>query len=172
MKSKKLALCALFTALALTLSYAESWLPLTLLIPVPGLKLGLANIVTLAALYLFGFPFAAVVTFARCFLGAFYASGPTSFWFSICGAAFSLALMSGLKALFPRSISLWGISIAGAAAHHIGQMCAAAVLMRTTTIFSYLPILLLASPFTGAITAAVSLPVISLCAKLRDKPSI
>lgn len=167
MKAKKLALCALLTALALALSYAESFLPLSLLVPVPGLKLGLPNIVTLAALYLLGLPSAAFVSFTRCFLSAFYASGPVSFWFSVCGAVLSLIVMWILKTLCSRRVSIWGVSIAGAAAHHLGQVCAAAVVMHTSHIFAYLPVLLVASPFTGAVIAAVTLPVFSVLKKWR-----
>lgn len=162
MKAKKLTLCALLTALALVFSYAESFLPLSLLIPVPGLKLGLPNIVTLAALYLLGLPSAACISFMRCFLGAFYASGPMSFWFSLCGAAFSLAVMWVLKTYCRRRVSIWGVSVSGAASHNLGQICAAAALMRTEHVFAYLPVLLVASLFTGAVIAAVALSVLSL----------
>ncbi len=167
MKTKKLALCALLTALALTLSYAESLFPLTLLVPLPGLKLGLSNIVSLTALYLLGLPYAAAISFARCFLGAFYASGPMSLWFSLCGAALSLTVMWALKVCFPRKVSVWGVSIAGAAAHNLGQICAASIVMRTLHIFAYLPVLLVASLFTGAVIAAVSIPTTALLSKSK-----
>lgn len=108
MKSKKLALCALLTALGLTLSYAENFLPLTLFVPIPGLKLGLSNTVTLAALYLLGGSYAATISFARCFLGAFYASGLTSLWFSLCGAVMSLIIMWMLKTYASRITSAVG----------------------------------------------------------------
>jgi heptaprenyl diphosphate synthase len=159
MKSaKKIALCALLTALALTLSYAESFLPLSLLIPVPGLKLGLTNIVTLAALYLFGFVPALAITLARCFLGAFYAFGPMSLWFSLCGAVLALCVMTLLKRC--RGVSIWGVSIAGAAAHNLGQILAASVVMQSTAVFAYLPVLLCASVVTGAaVAAAVAAPM-------------
>lgn len=169
MKAKNLALCALLTALSLVLSYAESFLPLSLLVPVPGLKLGLPNLVTLAALYLLGLPSAAFVSFTRCFLGAFYASGPVSFWFSLCGAALSLAVMWVLKTACRRRVSIWGVSVAGAAAHNLGQVCAAAAVMRTGHIFAYLPVLLVASLVTGAVIAAAALPVLSVLRKWRMK---
>ena len=166
MKTRKLALCALLTALALALSYAESFLPPTLLIPVPGVKLGLPNLVTLAALYLLGLPYAGVISFARCFLGAFYASGPVSLWFSLCGAALSLLVMWGLKVRCTKRVSLWGVSLAGAAAHNLGQVCAASLILRTTAIFTYLPVMLLASLVTGSVIAAIAAPVIALLDKL------
>ena len=168
MKSKKLALCALLTALGLTLSYAENFLPLTLFVPIPGLKLGLSNTVTLAALYLLGGSYAATISFARCFLGAFDASGLTSLWFSLCGAVMSLIIMWMLKTYASRITSLWGVSIAGSAAHNFGQICAAAAVMRTWTIFAYLPVLLIASIGTGFIIAAVSQPILILIRRWKQ----
>lgn len=170
MKTKRLALCALLTALALTLSYAESFLPLSLLVPVPGLKLGLTNIVTLTALSLLGLPYAAVISLARCFLGAFYANGFVSFWFSFCGAALSLTIMWLLEKYGLQKTSIWGVSIAGAAAHNLGQICAASVVMRTGTIFAYLPVLLVASIGTGAVIAAATLPTLTILQNWRRKP--
>ena len=68
--TRQLTLCAMLTALALALSWAERFLPLSLLIPLPGIKLGLANIVTLFALYALGAPQAFAILLCRCFLGS------------------------------------------------------------------------------------------------------
>lgn len=165
MKTKRLALCALLTTLALALSYAESFLPLSILLPIPGLKLGLSNIVTLTALSLLGLPYAAVISFARCFLSAFYANGLVAFWFSFCGAVLSLTVMWILERYVSQRTSIWGVSMAGAASYNLGQICAAAVMMHTWSIFSYLPILLIASIGTGTVIAAVTLPVLTVLQK-------
>ena len=89
--SKNLALCALLAALALALSWAESFLILPL--PIPGMKLGLANIVTLYALYALGFPAALSILLVRCTLGAFFAGSISSLFFSLGGGLLALAIL-------------------------------------------------------------------------------
>ena len=69
-KTRELTLCAVLAALALALSYMESFFPLALIVPLPGVKLGLANIVTLYALYALGFPSALAILLVRCTLGS------------------------------------------------------------------------------------------------------
>lgn len=153
------------TALALVLSYLESLLQLSFLIPVPGLKLGLSNVVTLTVLVLYGLPYALPVCFARCFLGAFFSNGPMSFWFSFTGALFSIFVMWCLLRYGKRFFSLWGVSMAGAAMHNLGQILAAAIAMQTAAVFGYLPVLLLASIATGTVIAAAAVPLVRVLAK-------
>ena len=115
MKAKNLALCALLTALSLLLSYAESFLPLSLLVPVPGLKLGLPNLVTLAALYLLGAPLSGVCIVHALFPWRILCERPGVVLVFLCGAALSLAVMWVLKTACRRRVSIWGVSVAGAA---------------------------------------------------------
>jgi len=164
-KARKLSLCALMTALALVLSYLESLLQLSFLIPVPGLKLGLSNLVTLTVLVLYGLPYALPVAFAKCFLGAFFANGPMSFWFSFTGALCAIFVMWVLLRYGKRVVSLWGVSMAGAAMHNLGQILAAAVSMQTAAVFGYLPVLLLASIVTGTVIAAAAAPMVRALSK-------
>ena len=141
-KTRELTLCAVLAALALALSYMESFFPLALIVPLPGVKLGLANIVTLYALYALGFPSALAILLVRCTLGALFAGNASALLFSLLGglsALLVMALLSGAKKL-----SIFGVSIAGAAAHNCGQVCAALITLGSTAPLYYLPFLLLA----------------------------
>ena len=149
-KTRELTLCAVLAALALALSYMESFFPLTLIVPLPGVKLGLANIVTLYALYAIGFPSALAILLVRCTLGALFAGNASALLFSLLGglsALFVMALLSKSKKL---SI------FAGAAAHTCGQVCAALITLGSTAPLYYLPFLLLVSLFTGALSGLIT----------------
>ncbi len=153
-KTRELTLCAVLSALALALSYMESFFPLVLLVPLPGVKLGLANIVTLYALYALGFPSALAILLVRCTLGALFAGNASALLFSLLGglsALFVMALLSKSKKL-----SIFGVSIAGAAAHNCGQVCAALITLGSTAPLYYLPFLLLVSLFTGALSGLIT----------------
>ena len=100
-KTRELTLCAVLAALALALSYMESFFPLALIVPLPGVKLGLANIVTLYALYAIGFPSALAILLVRCTLGALFAGNASALLFSLLGglsALLVMALLSGATA--------------------------------------------------------------------------
>lgn len=152
--TKKLALCAILTALALGLSALESLFPISLFIPLPGVKLGLANIVTVFALYELGAVPALVILTARCFLGSLFAGNFNALLFSLMGGILSMLVMIGLSR-FSR-LSLYGVSIGGAAAHNIGQIGAAMITLGSPMILGYLPMLLGVSLFTGTLTGFVS----------------
>ncbi len=155
MKStKRLALCAVLTALALGLSTVESMFPITLLIPLPGVKLGLANIVTVFALYALGAPSAVLILLARCFLGAMFAGNFNALLFSLLGGLSAMAVMILLKKC--RKLTLYGVSIGGAAAHNVGQIGAAMITLGSVNVLGYLPLLLVVSVFTGALSGALS----------------
>ena len=128
-KAKQIAFCAVLTALALALSYTERFIPLQLVIPLPGVKLGLANIVTLVALYLWKPRHAFAILVPRCILGAIFGGGITGLLFSLTGGLLALAIMAGAKKL--PVFSVYGVSMLGAAAHNVGQILAAMVLMRS-----------------------------------------
>ena len=152
--TRQLALCAVLTALALGLSTLENLFPVTLVIPLPGVKLGLANIVTVFALYQLGAVPALVILVARCLLGSLFAGNASALLFSLLGglsALLVMALLSGAKKL-----SIFGVSIAGAAAHNCGQVCAALITLGSTAPLYYLPFLLLVSLFTGALSGLIT----------------
>ena len=149
--TKTLAQSAVLVALALALSYTERFIPLQLVIPLPGVKLGLANIATLVALYALGWQKTIPIVVVRCFLGALF-GGLTGILFSLTGGLISLGVMAVCKKapLF----SIYGVSILGAAAHNIGQILAAMALMGSVYVWAYLPYLLLIAIFTGTATGA------------------
>ena len=140
--TKQLTLCAVLTALALALSYLENFFPLSLAIPIPGIKLGLANIVTVFALYALG-P-------AQCLLGAVFAGNMNALIFSLLGGFSAMLVMISLSRC--RKLSIYGVSIGGAAAHNCGQIAAACLTLGSGAPLYYLPILLGASLVTGAVT--------------------
>ena len=147
--TKQLTLCGVLTALALALSYMENLFPLTLAIPLPGVKLGLANIVTVFALYALGTAPAFLILIARCLLGAMFAGNMSALIFSLLGGVAAMAVMAGLSRLD-------GVSVGGAAAHNCGQVAAAVLTLGNTAPLYYLPVLLGVSLLTGALTGLVS----------------
>lgn len=160
---KQIPLCAMLVAMALALSYTERFLPLQLVIPLPGIKIGLANIVTVVALSLFRIRYAAAILALRCILGAIFGGGITGLAFSLCGGFLALGAMAGAgkTGLF----SVYGISVLGAAAHSVGQILAAMVLMNSWYVGAYLPWLLLASVFTGLLVGCICAGVLRVLPK-------
>ena len=152
--TKNMALCAVLAALALGLSTLENLFPVTALVPVPGVKLGLANIVTVFALYRLGAPEALAILLVRCALGGLFTGNVSALLFSTLGGLCAMGVMILLRRW--RRLSVYGVSIGGAAAHNIGQMAAAVITLGSTMVLGYLPFLLAVSLFTGALTGFVS----------------
>ena len=149
--TRQLTLCALLTAMALALSYMEGFLPV---LPLPGAKLGLANIVTLFALYALGPAQAILILAARCILGAMFAGNLNALLFSLLGGFAALGAEILLKRC--RRLSVYGVSMGGAAAHHCGQVAAAILTLGNSAPLGYLPLLLWVSLFTGAVTGLLA----------------
>jgi len=168
-KAKQVSLCAMLVALALALSYTERFLPLQLLVPLPGIKLGLANIVTLFALYTLGTRQAFLILIPRCVLGAMFGGGITGLLFSLWGGLLALGVMS-LARKIPL-FSIFGVSILGAAAHNVGQILACMVLMRSVFVAAYLPYLLLVAIATGLLTGTLTAGVIQHTRPFRRNQS-
>lgn len=160
-KTKRLTLCAVLIALALALSYTERFIPLQMVVPLPGVKLGLANIVTLIALYLMGPKAAFAILIPRCIFGAVFGGGITGLAFSLIGGI--LAMFTMVLARKVPILSIYGVSILGAAAHNIGQVMAAMVLMNSVYIGAYLPYLLAVALFTGFATGAAGAGILRTC---------
>jgi heptaprenyl diphosphate synthase len=157
---KRLVANGVLVSLAVVLSIVERWIPLNLLIPVPGIKLGLANIVTLFAIYRLGFLDAAAIVVVRCLLSALFL-GPASLLFSLFGGMAALGVMALLHLGDGRTFSIYGVSMAGAAAHNVGQVAAACLILQDLSLVtSYLPMLLLVGLLTGVPTAAAAAPVL------------
>lgn len=153
------------TALALALSVTESLFSPSALFPVPGMRMGLANIVTLLSVYLFGALPTMLIVLIRCLVTFAFGGNLTSFLFSLAGGLLALFAMLLLRNL--RAFSLFGISVGGAAAHNIGQILIACALIRSWAILSYLPLLLLVSIVTGLLIAALSAPVYKAVTAIR-----
>lgn len=151
----RLTRCAVLTALALALSVAEGLFPLTVLFPLPGLRLGLANLVTVYALYALSGREALLILLARCVLGALVGGNLTALAFSLTGGLLALGTMALLRHI--PALSLLGVSVGGAAAHNTGQILAATVVLGSRAPLLYLPPLLLCSIVTGGVTGAVSM---------------
>ena len=151
-KTKRLTLCAVLVALAMALSYTERFIPLQMVVPLPGVKLGLANIVTLMALYLMGPKAAFAILIPRCVFGAVFGGGITGLAFSLTGGLLAMAVMCIARKI--PVFSIYGVSILGAAAHNVGQILAAMALMNSYFIGAYLPYLLVVALFTGFATGA------------------
>jgi len=154
MTTRQLTLCAVLTALALALSYLENLIPLSLLVPLPGVKLGLANIVTVFALYALGPGQALLILIARCLLGAMFAGNLNALLFSLLGGLSAMLVMILLSR--SRHLSVYGVSMGGAAAHNCGQVAAAVITLGTAAPAAYLPVLLWISLLTGALTGFVA----------------
>lgn len=152
--TKNIALCAVLAALALGLSTLEGLFPVSLLIPLPGVKLGLANIVTVFALYRLGAGAALAILVTRCLLGGLFAGNLSAMLFSVLGGVTAMLVMILLQRL-PR-LSVYGVSLGGAAAHNVGQMAAAVITLGSTMVLGYLPFLLAVSLVTGTLTGFVT----------------
>ena len=151
-KTSQLTICALLISMALVLSYMERFIPLQMLIPLPGIKLGLANIVTVMALYFFGEKHAFTILVLRCFLGSVFGGGISGLAFSMTGGLLAMTTMSLVRRI--GIFSVYGVSVLGAAAHNIGQIIVAVLLMNSIYVAGYLPYLLGVSIFTGLSTGA------------------
>ena len=149
--TKQLTLCAVLTALALALSYLENFFPLSLAIPIPGIKLGLANIVTVFALYALGPAQALLILAGRCLLGAVFAGNYSTILYSAAGGFLSIRVTMGLRKVLKEN-QIWAAGCLGAIAHSVGQMIAAIAITRTPGLLVYLPVLVIISIFTGLFT--------------------
>ena len=145
---KRIAVNALLLTLALIFSYVESLIPI--LFPIPGFKLGLANIVVMLVFYQSGELDCAVISFMRVVLISILFGNIPSLVFSLMGAVFSyFALVISKYPYDKQWITFIGVSVLCAAAHNIGQMSAAVFMFRSLAVITYLPWLLLLSVPTG-----------------------
>lgn len=143
--TKKLTTLAVTVATAMILSFVESQIPAIVLIP--GVKLGLANIAIVFALYKLGIWQAGLVSIVRVALSAILFGNSLGFLYSLAGAVFSLAVMI----LFKRVIKMHtvGVSIAGGVMHNAAQIAVASIVMETAVIIYYLPWLIISGVFAG-----------------------
>ncbi len=153
---EKLATGGILVALAFIFSYLESLFPV--LIPIPGIKLGLANLVTVIALYTIGEKAAFFISILRILLSGFAFSGIFPMIYGLAGGILSFLGMVFLKQ--KKCCSLYGVSMAGGALHNIGQIGIAAIVLKSSSIFTYLGILLPAGVLTGGVIGVIASKVL------------
>lgn len=158
MNTRNLTTMALLSAIALTIFMVEAQIPA--LVPIPGVKLGLSNIVTVYAVYALGAKEGAAILFVRVFLGAVFSGNFGTIFYSAAGGALAIVTTIGLKYIL-RENQLWVAGCLGAIAHSIGQMAVAVWATGTPSLLIYLPVLIVCSIITGLFTG--------LCAQLLVK---
>jgi heptaprenyl diphosphate synthase len=159
-RTKNMAITALMVALALIFSYIEAIIPYN---PgIPGVKLGIANIVTLIALYLLSTKHAWAVSVIRVLIAGLLFNGVFAAVYSLAGAIVSLTGMILLKK--SNLFSIAGVSMAGGVLHNMGQLIMAALLLQDSKIFLYFPVLLFSGMITGII---IGLGASVICQRIR-----
>ena len=161
---RRVALDAMMIAVAMLLSYLEFLLPLQALLPIPGFRLGLANLAVTLVFCLLSPTDAAIVSGVRITLTAVLFGSVTSFYFSAMGGLASFCMLV-LLSKWGKRLSFFGVSVLCAAVHNCGQILAAVTLFGPFLIRSYLPLLLVASAIYGGIVGCL----LNLCEpKLRS----
>lgn len=157
--SRKVAYSAILVALAMIFSYVEALIPFN--IGVPGIKLGLANLIVVVGLYFLSPQQVLLISVTRILLTGFMFGNGMSIIYSLAGGLLSFAVMLLLKKR--KSFSIVGVSIAGGVMHNVGQILVAACVVENMKLFYYLPALLVAGVITGTLIGVVSgrvLPVV------------
>ena len=151
--TRKLVLLSIFVAVSMILSYVESTLP-PIFPQIPGIKIGLANIVVLLTLYLFSWKEAFFISVVRVFAMALIFGNFMSFAYSLAGAVASIFVMSVLKKT--GIFSSLGVSIAGALFHNAGQVAVAAIMLDTAEIGYYMIVLAISGTVAGVLTGILA----------------
>lgn len=149
MRVRKMTVMALLTAIALTIFMVEAQLPA--LSPVPGIKLGLANIVTVFTVFTLGAWEGVMVLGMRIFLGAIFAGNFSTILYSGAGGLCAVAMTILMKKILTKK-QLWVAGVLGAIAHSLGQMGAAIFITGTPGLALYLPVMIVVSILTGSFT--------------------
>ena len=150
--AKKVAYSAILVALAMIFSYVEVLIPFHF--GIPGIKLGLANLVVVIAMYLLKPSQAFGISVVRIVLVAFVFGSMSSMIYSLAGGVLSFAVMLLLKK--SKGFSMMGISIAGGVSHNVGQLLVAAIVVENLSVFYYMPVLLIAGLITGMLIGIVA----------------
>lgn len=149
MSTRKITILALYTTIALTIFMIESAIPAV--VPIPGVKLGLSNIVTLFVIKRHGFKDAALVLFVRVILASIFAGQIVSFTYSVAGGVLCLIVMGLINYILSGEF-LFITSVFGAIAHNVGQILAAYFVLKMSGIFAYVPFLIISGIITGLFT--------------------
>jgi len=154
LSAKKIVYISMLVSQALVLNIIESFIPVP--VPVPGIKIGLANIVSLVTILMFGFKETLVVVVLRTLLAQLLVGNITSFLFSVSGGILSACIMYVVYKKFSKYFSLVGVSVFGSVAHNVGQLFVAAIVINNFLIFSYLPVLIISGIMMGIFTGLVA----------------
>lgn len=151
-RASNVATAAILATLALIFSYVEVLIPFNFAIP--GIKLGIANLVIVVALYKLDFKYAFLINIIRIFIAGLLFSGVFGILYSLSGGILSLFVMYGLKktGLF----SVIGVSFAGGVAHNLGQLITAGLIVQNMAVFLYFPVLLFSGLVTGTLIGIVA----------------
>lgn len=163
-KTKKLALMAVLTAIALTIFMIEAQIPAP--VPIPGVKLGLANIITLTTMLILGRKEAGAVLTVRVIMGAVFAGSPASLLYSAMGGLFAYLVMCLLVGIVPEK-RLWALSALSAVAHNMGQLLACVLVVKTPGVFVYAPALIVSGIITGAFTGWGAMYLVRALRKMK-----
>ncbi|MEE0716201.1 MAG: Gx transporter family protein [Eubacterium sp.] len=161
MSTKRIANMAMLVALAIIFSYVEFLIPINL--GIPGIKLGLANLVIVIALYTLELGDVWIISILRILIIGFMFGSGMSIIYSLAGAVVSLIVMALMKKI--NGFSIMGISMIGAVAHNMGQIVVAMFVVENTSILYYVPTLLIAGLITGGIIGIVSKRVLTVIKK-------
>ena len=148
MKSKQISNIAVLSALSIVFGYIESLFPVS---PIPGVKLGISNIVILFALYKMDFGSAFFIMLIKVLVTSLLFSGLNVLFYSLAGGVFSIIVMYFSKPFFSKI----GVSMAGGVFHNIGQLLTASAMMQTKAVFVYTPYLLISGVIVGFITGNI-----------------
>jgi len=151
-EARRWARAGVLAALALVLGYVETFIPLP--IPVPGIKLGLGNIVVLVALVMLDLRSAALVALVKVLAAGFLFGNPLMMLYSAGGTTLAFAAMALL--LHVNGLSLVFVAIAGAVLHNVGQLAVAAAVLGTGAVWASAPVLVIAACATGALTGVAA----------------
>ena len=149
MRLRKLTTLGLLTAIALTIFLVEAQIPA--IVPLPGVKLGLANIVTVFTVFALCPKDGILVLISRIFLGAVFSGNFSTIFYSAAGGICAIAVTILLKKIL-RQNQLWVAGCLGAIAHSVGQMAIAMLLLGTPSLIVYLPVMIIISIITGLFT--------------------
>lgn len=164
MSTRRISKLGLFIAIALVLHIAEGMMPLPFIIP--GARLGLANISTVMALYLFGKRDTFLIMVVRITIGSIFGGGFSGFLYSFSGGVCSFLAMVLLMTWAKDKVSPVGVSATGGFFHSVGQIMVSMILLETPRMIIYLPALSIVSVITGAFIGLVSLQVIGRLQKI------
>ena len=163
--SRKIALCAMLMALAMIFSYVEVLIPINL--GVPGIKLGIANLVVVVGLFFLPAGEVLMISVARILLTGYLFGNGMSILYSLAGGLLSFLVMFLLKHIK----GITGVSIAGGVTHNVAQICVAALVVQNRKLFYYLPALLVAGVITGMLIGILSDRILSAVKREGRKSS-